>query len=144
MVIPYHWRGDLVCVCVFVSCSSRGGSLLLLSSEHEPNCEAQGPRIQEPRMAVPSRALLEVRLALAKKKKKEKKEKEKAAHRRAVERRRQQKKEKKEKEKTNNEDKKKEVLHIFKYSPPVPPFFIPSQEPKKVKAETDVKKELKF
>ncbi len=52
--------------------------------------------------------------------------------------RRQQKKEKKEKE-----DKKKEVVQIILYSLSVPPFFIPSQEPKKIKAEA-VKREMKL
>jgi hypothetical protein len=37
---------------------------------------------------------------------------------------------------------KKEVFHIFLPSLPVPSFFIPSQEPKKIKTETDVKKEM--
>ncbi len=120
-------KGTKFSVCVVYGA---GGPSLLLSFTElmNPIGKPQAPQIQGPRMAVPSRALLEERLALAKKKKKEKKEEKKAAHRRVVERRRQQKKEKKKKE-----DKKKELFHILLYSLPVPPSLSVLRNPRRLR-----------
>ncbi len=72
---------------------------------------------------------------------KKKKEEKKAAHRRAIEKKRLQKKDKMEKEKKKKEDKKKEVHYYIFYISLWPSFLLPSQEPKKVKAEVMKKEE---
>ncbi len=92
-------------------------------------------------MGVPTPSA-EARAAEERKEKKKKKlEEKKAAHRRAIEKKRLQKKEKMEKEKKKKEDKKKEVHYYILYISFWLPFLLPSQQPKKVKAEALKKEE---
>ncbi len=92
-------------------------------------------------MGIPSPSA-EARAAEERKEKKKKKlEEKKAAHRCAIEKKRLQKKEKMEKDKKKKEDKKKEVHYYIFYISLWPPFLLPSQEPKKVKAEAMKKEE---